>query len=187
MPSAGNVTSNQYLLVTHLYSFFGVLAGCTKVGTGSYPAYAGNTDMYSVHQYMDLNPTELTYFITQVGTAAASFGVTAADVSALGTALQSTFGYRCGPTASVIPGSVAQDQSICQDSSCPIAPNATCAGVLNGTEPMFTNGTNFTNPTTSGAPSGTSGSATATKTNSAALVEVGGLLGLAAMVAMAVV
>jgi len=187
MPSAGNATSNQYLLITHLYSFFGLLAGCSKVGTGSFPAYSGNTDMSSDHKYMDLNPTELGYFITQVGTAAASFGVTNDDVTALGGALSKYFGNRCGPTVSIVPGSVAQDQSICQDATCPVAANATCANVVNGTAPMFANGTNFSAPTatSSGSPSGTS--STTKTSNPAALVEVGGLLGLAAMVAMAVV
>jgi len=186
-PSAGNTTSNQYMLITHLYSFFGVLAGCEKVGTGAFPAYSGDTDMYSVHKYMDLDPTELGYFITQVGTAAASFGVSTADVNTLGGALNLHFGNRCGPMESIISGSPVQDQSICQDASCPVAPNATCAGIANGTEPTFTNGTNFSSPTSTGTGSG-SGTGTATsKPNGAGLVEVGGVLGLAALVALAVV
>jgi len=189
MPSAGNKASNQYMLVTHLYSFFGLLAGCTKVGTGDFPAYGGNTNMYEIHKFMDINPTEMAYFITQVGTAAASFGVTNDDVMALGSALNMYFGNRCGPMASIVPGSPVESQSICQDASCPVAANATCANVMNGTAPMFANGTNFSAPsaTSGGAASGTSSGAAKTSTGAAALMEVGSILGLAGMVAMAVV
>jgi len=191
MPSNGNQTSNQYMLVTHLYEFFGLLAGCTQVGKAGYPAYGGNTNMYQVHQYMDLNPTEMAYFITQVGTAAASFGVTTADVTALGSALTSYFDYRCGPTVAIVPGASPQSQSICQDASCPVYANATCANVMNGTDPMFANGTNFSAPVaspTSGSGSGGAASSSSSKAAGAtAYVEAGGILGLAAMVAMAVV
>jgi len=191
MASAGNMTSNQYLLITHLYSFFGILAGCSKVGTGSYPAYGGNTNMYNVHKYMDLNPTEMAYFITQVGTAAASFGVATEDVMALGNALTTTFNYRCSAPVTIVPGAPAEPQTMCQDATCPLAANATCMNEVNGTAPVFaSNGTNFTGPsaTSGGSPSGSSGSPSSTSSKAAAtLLEVGGLLGLAGMVAMAVV
>ena len=37
-------------LLTHLYSYFGVLLGCTKVGTDGFPAYGGEASMYEVHK-----------------------------------------------------------------------------------------------------------------------------------------
>ena len=43
-------TSNQYFLLTHLYEFFGLLLGCTKVGSKDFPAYGGDPSMYNVHK-----------------------------------------------------------------------------------------------------------------------------------------
>lgn len=67
------------------------------------------------------------YFIEQVGLAAASFGVATADVEVVGTALMSLFGYRCAPPVTVIPAQGPQLDSICVAENCPIAPNATCS------------------------------------------------------------
>lgn len=47
---ANDTTSNQYMLFTHLYSYFGTLLGCSSVGKGAFPAYAGSTSQASVHK-----------------------------------------------------------------------------------------------------------------------------------------
>ena len=79
---------------------------------------------------MDLKPAEIDYFIEQVGAAAASFGVATADITAVATALNTTFNYRCSPPVAVIPYQGAQNQSICVDQSCPQAPmNAMCPAI----------------------------------------------------------
>ena len=39
-----------------------------------FPPYQGDPSMYRVHKYMNLDPNEVGYFISQVGGAAASFG-----------------------------------------------------------------------------------------------------------------
>lgn len=83
--------------------------------------------MYEVHKFMDLSAAEVGYFIQQVGLSAASFGVATDDIMAVGTALNSLFGYRCAPAMTVIPAQGAVLESICIDESCPIAPNATCS------------------------------------------------------------
>lgn len=84
--------------------------------------------MYEVHAFMDLNVYQVTYFITQVGLAAASFGVTAEDATAVGEALGQVFGVRCGAPYTVIPAQGAQLQSVCIDGSCPLAASgADCA------------------------------------------------------------
>lgn len=126
MPANGT-SSNQYNLLTHLYQYFGYLLGCSEYGMGAFPKYMGDGSMASVHQYMDLDIYEVSYFIQQVGLAAASFGVSNSDVEYVGKALMSLFGYKCAPPAVVIPEQGAQLQAICIDSSCPLSPNATCA------------------------------------------------------------
>ncbi len=54
-------------------------------------------------RFMDLSYAEVSYFIQQVGLSAASFGVATADVTAVGTALEGAFGYRCEPPLTIIP------------------------------------------------------------------------------------
>jgi hypothetical protein len=151
------------------------------VGKGAYPAYGGSSNMASVHKFMDLNPFQMGYFITQVGTAAASFGVATEDVTALGTALQTLFDYRCAAPAAIVPGAQAESQSICQADSCPIAPNATCANTPNATVPVYNNGSSFT---ATGA-SSTAASASATKKSGAAgTFVVSSVLGAAVVFAL---
>lgn len=101
------------MLLTHLYSYFGVLLGCSMVGNGSYLAYAGDQSMYDVHKYMGLGAAELGYFIEQVGLSAASFGVADADVTAVGVALNSLFGYKCAAATTVVPSQGDALQAIC--------------------------------------------------------------------------
>lgn len=76
---------------------------------------------------MDLDPSEIGYFITQVGLAATSFGVTTEDVTAVAAALNKLFGYRCSPPAVVIPEMNSTLNSICQNEECPLDAMATCA------------------------------------------------------------
>lgn len=83
------------------------------VGNGSFPAYTGDKSMYEVHKYMGISALEMGYFIEQVSLSAASFGVTDSDVEAIGTALNSLFGYRCAPATTVAPSQGAALQAIC--------------------------------------------------------------------------
>ncbi|KAI0137462.1 hypothetical protein BJ170DRAFT_62405 [Xylariales sp. AK1849] len=123
---ANDTTSQQYFLLTHLYQFFGSLLGCSMQGMAGFDAYTADASMYDVHKFMDLNPYELGYFIEQVALSAASFGVAEADLTAVGMALNSLFGYRCAPPATAIVAQGPQLQAICIDGSCPVSPNATC-------------------------------------------------------------
>jgi hypothetical protein len=77
---------------------------------------------------MDLSAAEVGYFITQVANSAASFGVAKDDLTIVGNALSSFFGVRCSA-----PVTVVKAQGI--DSTCPLAPNATCSAYGNATEP----------------------------------------------------
>ncbi|MCJ1378717.1 hypothetical protein MMC17_001816 [Xylographa soralifera] len=171
MPANGTT----YLL-THLYQYFGVLLGCSMQGpsaTSAFPSYQGEASQYSVHKYMDLSAAEVGYFITQVGLAAASFGVATADVTAVGMALGSLFDYSCAPPTTVIKAQGPQLQAICIDSTCPVSPNATCAAYAAAMQPLVANaslamgeGVNSTASMMSGSATATmmSGSATATGT-----------------------
>ncbi|KAF2438852.1 hypothetical protein P171DRAFT_467031 [Karstenula rhodostoma CBS 690.94] len=156
---ANNETSNQYFLLTHLYQFFGKLLACSTYGSMGFPAYAGH-DMASAHAFMNLDPSELGYFIQQVGLAATSFGVTEEDVTAVATALNKLFGYRCSPPTTVIPEQGATLNSICQNDKCPLDAMATCAAYPNnGTamEPKPASMSNGTMPSSTGmSPSATS-------------------------------
>lgn len=115
MPANDN-TSNQYFLLTHLYQYFGSLLNCSAYGTEGFPEYMGEASQFNVHRFMVLDAYQVGYlccslerrlllkeydlaqngyFVEQVGLAAASFGVSAEDVTAVGSALLSYFNVRC--------------------------------------------------------------------------------------------
>lgn len=69
--------------------------------------------MYELHKFMALDEKEVGWFITQVGTSAASFGVSEEDVAIVGKALMDTFGMRCSSPASGPQSRVPELQAIC--------------------------------------------------------------------------
>lgn len=84
---------------------------------------------------MDLSSAEVGYFIQQVAFSAASFGVAQADITIVGTALNTLFGHRCSPPTAVLPQETPELQAICIKEDCPIAVNATCAAYAMAVEP----------------------------------------------------
>ncbi|KAH7115126.1 hypothetical protein B0J11DRAFT_594361 [Dendryphion nanum] len=175
--------SNQYFLLTHLYQFFGKLLGCSGYSTMGFPAYRGRA-MGPSHAFMDLDPAEFGYFVQQVGLAATSFGVTTEDATAVGTALQTLFGYRCSPPTTVIPEQGMTLNSICQNSKCPLDPMATCAAYPNNgvsVEPKKANGTMPTSTRTIPSPT----SSGPTRFTGAAVVENAGMMAVLGGVAFA--
>ena len=104
-------------------------------------------------RFMDLSYAEVGYFITQVAEAAASFGVAADDLHTVVAALGTNFGYRClGPTT-IVQAQGPQLQSICTNTMCPLAANASCTlYTKNLTEPAVAN---VTLPGNSNSSSGT--------------------------------
>ncbi|KAI9834680.1 MAG: hypothetical protein M1826_000082 [Phylliscum demangeonii] len=174
---ANGMKSNQYTLLTHLYQYFGVLLGCSLQGAPAYPAYSGDASQYQVHKFMDLDSTQIGYFITQVGLSAASFGVSTDDVTLVGKTLGKVFGYRCSPPTTVVPAQGPQLQSICLDPSCPLDANATCSlyenngvGIMPANATTAASGNAATNSSSSSSSSTTtskSGSATASATGGA--------------------
>jgi hypothetical protein len=95
-----------------LYSYFGVLLGCSQFANST-GQYDGFTSQYQVHKYMGLGAKEVGYFISQVGASAASFGVTEDDVTAVGKALTDAFDYKCAPPAAIPPTASPDLQAIC--------------------------------------------------------------------------
>lgn len=92
-----------------------------------FDAYDAAPSMFELHKFMNLTFAENTYFITQVGLAAASFGVAEEDIAIVAGALNSLFNVRCAPPTTVIPDDGDQLHSICIDEeTCPLAENATC-------------------------------------------------------------
>lgn len=162
---ANDMTSNQYFLLTHLYEFFGLLLGCSEVGMTGFPAYGGSPSMYEVHKFMVLSPSQMNYFITQVALAGMSFGVAPADLTAIGTALNNAFNYRCEAPLTIVPSAGNVTQSICTDPTCPIAPGGTCANVANITAPA---GAMSVSPSGAAGSSTAKGSGASTATGSAA-------------------
>ncbi|KAF7550492.1 hypothetical protein G7Z17_g5666 [Cylindrodendrum hubeiense] len=164
--AANDETSDQYFLLTHLYQFFGSLLGCSEQGMAGFDAYKAQSSMYKVHKFMDLDYYQVTYFVTQVGLAAASFGVAEDDIKAVAMALNSIFNVRCAPATTAIKAQGAQLQSICIDKSCPLAKDGVCSKYDTPIEPK--------NATASGDESSASASmasGTATATGTSATTE----------------
>lgn len=132
---ANGTTSMQYMLLTHLYEYFGTLLGCTMQGNTDFPAYDGSNSMYEVHKFMDLSAAEFGYFVTQVALSAMSFGVASDDITIVGKALTSAFGYKDSMPAVVVPSQPAALQAICIGDGCPTAANSTTAGYSSIMEP----------------------------------------------------
>lgn len=135
---------------------------------------------------MDLDENEVGYFITQVGLAAASFGVTTEDATAVGTTLGKIFGVRCSPATPVVPSLGPQLQSICVADTCPLSPGDTCAAYQPTFKPAVANSTLVGNTTTSSNASGTA-STTASPTGSSTTAAKGAasLMGVSVSVVFA--
>lgn len=168
-------------LLTHLYEFFGALLGCSMQGMTGFKAYSGRASMAEVHKFMDLGKPEMDYFVTQVGLAAASFGVAKDDITTVAEALNSIFNVACGPPTTVIKAQGPQLQSICIDqATCPKAPkdamcdkyptvmkpsNATGTMMPSGTATGTASGTNMPSGTSTNMPSGSTAPTAAAAAN----------------------
>jgi hypothetical protein len=113
--------SKQYLLMQHLYQIFSKLLGCSL----GYPTYGGEAGMWSKHRFMALTNAQNMYFITQVGAAAASYGVTKEDIGLVAGALINVFNRKDAPAYAIAPaaGLTSALQSCCQGPTCIVSPN----------------------------------------------------------------
>ena len=141
-PSNGNQSSNQDMLLNHLYQIFGSLLGCSMMGPSAmskFPSYQGDPSMWDVHRFMRLSHNQMGYFIEQVGMSASSFGAAKADVDMVGAALTKVFDYQCSPPYALASDVPADLQSICIGTGCPLDPMPDCAAYYarNGTSPSM--------------------------------------------------
>ncbi|PWN24262.1 hypothetical protein BCV69DRAFT_310091 [Microstroma glucosiphilum] len=149
---ANDTTSAQYVLMTHLYQYFGAALGCSSQSDkGEFPTYQGTPSMSAAHRFMNLDANEVGYFITQVGMAAVSFGVSTEDATAVGTLLGKMFNVRCAPAIVFPPPASgakgqqkAASQSICLAASCPLADTSDCK--VDSAAKSYPNGTNGVAP-----------------------------------------
>ena len=134
---AFNMSSNQYKLVTHLYSFFGTLLGCSMQSDGgAFDIYRGDISMYETHKFMGLTSNEIGYFNQQVGLSAMSFGVSDADATVVFNSLQTLFNGKCGTKASIGENPEAvQSLNICVAST----PNTTTTATTTTEMPTRSN------------------------------------------------
>lgn len=142
-------------------------------GMSGFDAYKGDASMYQVHKFMDLDYYQVTYFVTQVGLAAASFGVAKDDITAVATALNSLFNVRCAPATTVIKAQGSALQSICIDTkTCPLAADGVCSKYDTPIEPKNATAAEKSSTMASGTMSET-GSATSTGTAEATVSQTG--------------
>jgi len=175
---ANGTSSNQYKLLTHLYSYFGALLGCSAYGDMGFPAYEGVVSQYTVHKFMALEPEEITWFIMNVGLAATSFGVTTEDATAVGTTLNTVFNAACEPAMALLPNTDPVLNSMCLGEDCPLAMNSNCTAYdttnSNGTqpEPSTVTATATSTATTTSTTTASPGAAVANKVGYAGLIAV---------------
>lgn len=124
------------------------------------------------------------YFITQVGLAAASFGVAKDDITVVANALNTTFNVACAPAAAVIKAQGPQLQAICiNQTSCAKAKDGDCSKYANvvmpqnatmtGTQTMMPTATNSGSMTMSSGATGTQSGATSSPTSTGAAAANG--------------
>ena len=91
---------------------------------------------------MNLDAYQVGYFVSQVGLAESSFGVSTADISSVATALSGAFNAKCAPATEIDQEQGPQLQSICVADSCQKAPKGDCGpyGTSAG-EPLIANAT----------------------------------------------
>jgi hypothetical protein len=110
------MVSKQFMLMQHLYQIFSALLGCDM----GYQTYEGNPGMWTKHRFMGLTNEQNMYFITQVGAAAKSYGVTDADVAVVANALITIFNRKDAAALAIKAkaGLTTALQSMCQGSTC---------------------------------------------------------------------
>ncbi|KAI8903631.1 hypothetical protein EDD86DRAFT_250344 [Gorgonomyces haynaldii] len=122
---ANSQNTNQFRLLTHLYSFFGGAIGCSDK---QFPPYTGNPSMLETHRFMNLDANQLAFFTQQLGLAAKSFGVADADIAIIANVMNTVFNVRCAQPSSPFPP-LSGVQSFCLGNLCPLAqnPDPNCA------------------------------------------------------------
>lgn len=151
-----NNSTNQYRLFTHWFTAFGFIYGCSFAP--KFPRTADSGGPLSaayVHKFMNLNQTDIGYFIEQLTVASKYFGFSDDDAQTLDTFMNARYNVRCAPPVN------GQLYSICSADECPLAQPQPDCNAYKDLSPGGTN--NVTVVTTTIAPTlATQTSATAT-------------------------
>src|ERR1700722_13102378 len=83
-------------LFNHFVVAFSHIFGCSKPAAAA-PSTSGPLSLAYVHKYMNLNYTQLGYFIDQLTKATVHFGFSDQDAQTLNTQLNSLYNVRCAP------------------------------------------------------------------------------------------
>ncbi|QLI73106.1 uncharacterized protein G6M90_00g104230 [Metarhizium brunneum] len=171
--------TNQYKLFTHWYYVFGKIYSCSQYKTFLDSSFTPLTPAY-VHRFMDLNQTEVGYFIEQLIAASKYYGFSDTDAATLSTFMNARYNIRCAPPAN------GELYSICLANECPLAaPDANC-DVYNNIQPYgLSNATTQSStptpvlPTTSTASSPSSTAAPTAPAGGSSSLSGGAIAGIA--------
>ena len=151
-------------LFQHWFSAFGHIFGCTD--PPAMPPTSGASQQLSlayVHKYMNLNYTDLAYFIDQLSLATVHYGFSKEDAMTLSNNLNSQYNVACAPPITLNPQQGPELLSLCQASNCPLAePSPDCALYQN----LQAGGLSNSSHQSTSAPSSTSTSSSTTSSSS---------------------
>ncbi|OAA41641.1 hypothetical protein NOR_05149 [Metarhizium rileyi] len=108
-------SSNQDILFSHWYVTFGKVYKCTNASQFVAKEYAPFTPAY-VHKFMDLDQTQVAYFIDQLILASKYYGFSDSDAQQLAANMNTKYNNKCSP-----PDATGQLNSVCFASDCPRA------------------------------------------------------------------
>lgn len=83
------------------------------------------------HKFMNLNHTQLSYFISQITTSAEYWGFSETDAASLNQLMNSRYNVRCAEAVTLNPQRPPQLLSLCQHETCPLALNPDCPAYVN--------------------------------------------------------
>lgn len=156
---ANRVLPIASLLFNHWFSAFGRIYGCTLVDTFPTPkSTGGSVDPAYVHKFMNLNSSDVGYFINQFTVASQFYGFSVQDANTLDTSLNARYNIRCSPESN------GKLYSICQNDECPLYEPSPDCNAYTDIQPMASGASTSspsataTSGTTTGAGSSASGS-----------------------------
>ncbi|KAJ3496363.1 hypothetical protein NLG97_g2719 [Lecanicillium saksenae] len=170
--------TNQYRLFNHWFIAFGYTYGCSLVSKFPRTGSSSPVGVAYTHKYMNLNQTDVGYFINQLTLASKYYGFSDDDAGTLETFMNARYNVRCGPSIN------GQLYSICLADECPLAaPSPDCNAYTN-LQPN--SASNSTGSPSSSSTSTTTPSSTSSSTSSSAATSSGPVLSSGAIAGIAI-
>ncbi|GFP55184.1 hypothetical protein TASIC1_0005004200 [Trichoderma asperellum] len=172
--------ATQRRLFTHWFTAFGFIYGCSFAP--KFPRTADSGGPLSaayVHKFMNLNQTDIGYFIKELTVASRYFGFSDEDAQTLDTFMNARYNVRCAPPVN------GQLYSICFADECPLAqPQPDCdaykdlspGGTSNITVVTTTIAPTVATPTSATATASPTAAAESTSSNSNSVVLSNGAI-----------